>query len=171
MAAPFGWVTFTKKPPEVQEIADRVSKLTGLDVRVDQGDILNEPSIAFEAIPEERIAFRTLQIPHSPEGCELLKLDYATAGGTLIMVTRIALESLGGDRFSFIPKVSKNFSRKYGGKTTVDQLLRRHRWEEFRMNFILRPMGYAIGGCFIVALLLGGAFVHHDPQKLRRKTS
>jgi len=147
MAARIDLVTFSEKPPTVQEIADQVSKLTGLDVRVDQDEISNRPSIAFEAIPNERISFRTLLIPGRPGSSECLILDYATVGATLLVATSIALESLGGD--PCIPRVSEKYRRKYSGKTTVDELLRRHRWEQRRRNFVLRPIAYLVASPFL----------------------
>jgi|GEM_PF-4336510 len=168
MAARIDLVTFSEKPPTVQEIADQVSKLTGLDVRVDLAEGSYKQSIAFEAIPEEKIRFAYETLRDAPDGPEML-LNYATAGDTLLFATRVALESLGCDHFSSIPKISDKIRRKYGGKTALDELLRRHRLEELRTKFIERPIAYAIGGCFIAALLLGSAFVRHDSETLRRK--
>ena len=169
MAAPIGWVTFSKKPPTIEAIADQVKEITGLDLRIETSEGSDKQSIAFEAIPEEKIRFACGTLRDAPDGPETLRLHYATAGDTLLFATRVALESLGCDHFSSIPKISKKYRQKYGGKTALDELLRRHRLEELRTKFIERPIAYAIGGCFIAALLLGSAFVRHDSEKLRRK--
>ena len=113
MAAPMGWVTFSKKPPTVQEIADQVKEITGLDVHIETVEGSDEQSIAFKAIPEEKLDLSWGTLRDIPGNSEVLRLDYAIAGGTLLFATRVALESMGG--------------------------------------------------------LLGGAFVRHDPHKLRQK--
>lgn len=73
MAAPIDLVTFSENPPTVQEIADQVSKLTGLDVRVDQDEGSYKQSIAFEAIPEEKIHFGSAKTPTKPSGKSPIK--------------------------------------------------------------------------------------------------
>lgn len=117
-------------------------------MRVDQDEGSYKQSIAFEAIPEEKIRFAYESLRDAPDGPEML-LNYATAGDTLLFATRVALESLGCDHFSSIPKISKKYRQKYGGKTTVDELLRRHRWEQRRRTFVLRPIAYFVGSPFL----------------------
>lgn len=167
MAAPCDIVTFANTPPTAKEIAHQISNLTGLQVRVDQSKIKSktEGFIAFEAIPEEKIE---LCAARDSEGRNVLDLEWQTAGRTLLFATRIVLESRGG---SNIWKISDKKRRKYGKKITVNQLLRRRRWEQFSSIF-LRPIGFAMGISLWTALFI--YFLVTLPfhrQKPRRKTS
>lgn len=127
MAAPCAIVTFSNKPPTAEEVARGISNLTGLQVRVDRSKIKSktEGSIAFEAVPEEKIELCTAR---DSEGRDVLDLEWQTAGMTLLFATRIVVESLGGSNNW---KISDKKRRKYGQKTTVKRLLRRRRWEQF----------------------------------------
>lgn len=140
-------VKFAKQPPTAREVADQISKLTGLRVRVDRIDHRGEVEecIAFEAIPKEQIALKAFPETDTAGHTHLIVLFWTSAGKTLHFAARIALESLGGTG----NRISEKTRQKYSHTIAIDQLLRRHRWEQFCDNILWRPIAYIVAGSFL----------------------
>jgi len=140
-------VAFAKEPPTAQEVANEISKLTGLRVRVEQIEHRGEVGecIAFEAIPKEKISLKKFRETDAAGHTFLRILFWTSAGRTLLFATRIVLESMGGTG----GRMSEKARQKYSHTITVDQLLSRHRWEQLRRNFILRPIAYLVAAPFL----------------------